>query len=55
MEKLEIILALQSIYVTGLMTLPENPCWMWRLAPTGFMVTSLSIHRSTKDLACGHY
>lgn len=55
MEKLEVILALRSIHVTDIMTLPENPCWMWRPAPTGFMVTSLSIHRSSKDSICGLY
>lgn len=55
MEKLEVVLALRSIPVTGIMTLPENPCWMWIPAPTGFMVTSLSIHRSSKDSICGLY
>lgn len=30
------------------MTLPENPCGMWRPAPTGFMVTSLSIHAALR-------
>lgn len=34
----------QYTYVTSTMTLPESPGWIWRPAPTGFMVTKASRH-----------